>query len=299
MNQNKQVLSILLILLGLITLSGIGYSYIPESNQLVRIVYIATLYMPTPFYSLVIYSALTKENIFKKYILKHNISLKGISFTISMVFLWGSILFFLTYLLGKLSPETFSELVTNNEQLLANIEKIAGSEAANNTDLPPTPLILIPIAFISSITAGFTINLFFALGEEIFWRGYLWDKYKELTDWKVSILIGSLWGLWHIPLIIQGYNYGTEHALSGSIMFIFFCISFSYPITLLMRQTSSTVLAAGMHGMFNAFAGIFIILVVSGNPLIDGSIGLLSIVTFMITGLIAKHALKRSTYFNS
>lgn len=299
MNQNKQVLSILSILFVLVTLSGIGYSYVQASNQLVRILYLATLYMPTPFYSLVIYSTFTKENIFKKYILNHNISLKGIFLTIGIMFLWGAILFFLTYILGKINPGIFSELVTNNDQLLTNIEKIAGSDAAGNTDLPPNSLILIPIAFISSITAGFTINLIFALGEEIFWRGYLWDKYKGLPDWKVSLLIGSLWGLWHMPLIIQGYNYGTEHALSGSIMFIFFCICFSYPLTLLMRQTSSTILAAGMHGMFNAFAGVFTILLVTGNPLIDGSIGLVSILTFILTGIISKITLKRSSYFNS
>jgi hypothetical protein len=53
-----------------------------------------------------------------------------------------------------------------------------------------------------------------------------------------------------------------------------------------MRKTGSTILAAGLHGMFNAFAGIFTLLIVNGSPLIDGAIGLVSIFSMVIVGFL-------------
>src|SRR3989339_531621 len=68
--------------------------------------------------------------------------------------------------------------------------------------LPVSPLIA---TLIQTILAGATINAFFALGEEIGWRGLLLHEWKHLGFWKCSLLTGVIWGLWHLPLILLGH----------------------------------------------------------------------------------------------
>jgi uncharacterized protein len=67
--------------------------------------------------------------------------------------------------------------------------------------------VLIGQAVINGFLAGITINTFFALGEEIGWRGFLQKELSHLGLWKSGLLIGFIWGLWHAPLVIQGYNF--------------------------------------------------------------------------------------------
>ena len=52
-----------------------------------------------------------------------------------------------------------------------------------------------------------------ALGEEIGWRGYLvprlLDKYSPN---KVSLFVGSVWAVWHFPIMVTG-DYGSKTPL--------------------------------------------------------------------------------------
>lgn len=58
--------------------------------------------------------------------------------------------------------------------------------------------------------SGATVNLPFMLGEELGWRGFQFEETKLLGFWRSSLLIGVLWGLWHAPVIMMGYNYSGE-----------------------------------------------------------------------------------------
>ncbi|WP_340681246.1 CPBP family intramembrane glutamic endopeptidase [Natrinema gelatinilyticum] len=53
---------------------------------------------------------------------------------------------------------------------------------------------------------GYDDQLVAAFGEEFGWRGLLFLKRSPLGFWRVSLLTGVVWGLWHAPLIVQGYN---------------------------------------------------------------------------------------------
>ena len=57
------------------------------------------------------------------------------------------------------------------------------------------------------LMAGPTINAIVALGEELGWRGLLMHELKSLGFWRSSFAIGFFWGLWHLPMIVNGYNY--------------------------------------------------------------------------------------------
>ncbi len=46
--------------------------------------------------------------------------------------------------------------------------------------------------------------------------GLALPRLKEVMGTKKSMIVTSLiWGLWHAPIILLGYNYGTEHPFSA------------------------------------------------------------------------------------
>ena len=69
------------------------------------------------------------------------------------------------------------------------------------------PIHVFWISLLQGLVAGITINAVFGFGEELGWRGLLQLEFARLGFWKSSALIGLIWGVWHAPIIIQGYNY--------------------------------------------------------------------------------------------
>ncbi|MDX9800872.1 MAG: CPBP family intramembrane glutamic endopeptidase [Spirochaetia bacterium] len=53
------------------------------------------------------------------------------------------------------------------------------------------------LAFCSTLIINFIKNIF----EETVWRGYLTSQLVKLNldDWKIYLIVGSVWGIWHIP----------------------------------------------------------------------------------------------------
>jgi len=71
-------------------------------------------------------------------------------------------------------------------------EAIVARTGAEGASLPEWTLWTALI--VQGLLAGATINLFFALGEELMWRGYLWERTRELGFWPASLYIGVVWG---------------------------------------------------------------------------------------------------------
>jgi len=292
--KKKEFRNVLMLLAILTVLSGIGYHFVKDSS--LALVYIGIFYMPTPLYALAIHSVIVKENKVLKYIDYKELNLNKIIIPISIFIAWVTIIVGLTFVLSNLFPKIFSSIITTNEQLVLKIAELAGSTAAENANLPPSPLLIIPLGIISSIIAGFTVNLIFGFSEEILWRGYFWDELKDKGLIKYTLITGSIWGLWHAPLIIQGYNYGNENLLLGTFVFVIFCIIFSFAFTIIKTKTKSTLLCGAFHGMFNAFAGVFFILMVNGNPFIDGPIGIISIISIILIVILFSYLYKINNY---
>lgn len=123
-----------------------------------------------------------------------------------------------------------------------------------------SPSILYLFVILTVIITGITFNTIAALGEELLWRGYLWEKLKDRGFWQASYLIGLLWGIWHMPLIyFLGYNYPGWPAI-GSFIFIILCMLMS-PFLSYFRQKGNSILPASFfHGVFNAAPGLCFIL---------------------------------------
>jgi membrane protease YdiL (CAAX protease family) len=99
------------------------------------------------------------------------------------------------------------------------------------------------------------LNVLFALGVELGWRGYLLPKLLPLGQWKAIFISGTIWGLWHVPAIVQGLNY-PGYPILGIFMMIAFCILCSTIFSWMYLNTRSPWAAALAHGSINAVGGL-------------------------------------------
>lgn len=129
------------------------------------------------------------------------------------------------------------------------------------------------LSVIQGLIAGITINAVAGFGEELGWRGLLQKELEPLGFWKSSLLIGVIWGIWHAPIILQGYNY-PQHPVLGVLMMTIFTTLFAPLISFARVKSKSVIAAAIMHGTLNGTAGLAIILIAGGDDLTTGLLGL-------------------------
>lgn len=62
-----------------------------------------------------------------------------------------------------------------------------------------------PKAFIGVFASYLLINFIKNIFEETVWRGYLTSQLVKLklNDWKIYLLVGLIWGVWHIPYYVS------------------------------------------------------------------------------------------------
>lgn len=131
---------------------------------------------------------------------------------------------------------------------------------------------LVGITFAQALVAGFTVNALVAFGEEDGWRGVLADLLEPLGLWRYG-LIGVLWGLWHAPIIRLGHNYGPDWAWGIPLM-VLWCVPLSYVLGWARERAGSTIAPAIVHGTFNGFAGIFLLVLIGADRLTALPVGL-------------------------
>jgi len=123
------------------------------------------------------------------------------------------------------------------------------------TQLPVPAGTLVAIQILQALIFGPLINLIFAMGEEIGWRGFLLPRLMPLGQWRALILSGMLWGIWHAPAIAQGHNY-PDHPMLGIFLMTVFCILVGIIFGWLSLNTRSPWVAGIAHGSLNAWAGM-------------------------------------------
>ncbi|MBR3987360.1 MAG: CPBP family intramembrane metalloprotease [Bacteroidales bacterium] len=148
------------------------------------------------------------------------------------------------------------------------------------------PVGMVGITLLSGMVAGVTINALFAFGEEIGWRGYLLKQFEGKNFLTTSIIIGIIWGLWHAPLILLGHNY-PQHPQWGVLMMVVLSIPLSFIIQYFRVKSGSVIVAAVMHGTFNALAGMAYIFIDMNNwnDLINASCGLTGICSLLVVAI--------------
>lgn len=126
------------------------------------------------------------------------------------------------------------------------------------------------------------LNLPLYLGEELGWRGFLTPRLVALMGRPGVLVAGAIWALWHLPLILLGYNYGAQ-PLVGMLVWIPLCMAFSVLLTALRNRGGAIWPAALAHGALNQLATLLtgtVLVTARFTPLIDGAAGLAGLLVF-------------------
>lgn len=172
---------------------------------------------------------------------------------------------------------------------------LSPSELAKLKDqIATSPIHPFWLALIQGLVAAVTVNAVAAFGEELGWRSYLYNELKKYGFWYTSVFTGIIWGLWHAPIIVQGYNYPDAPVFGVFLMMIF--TTLYAPIFTYIRLKSKSVIAASiLHGGINASAGLALLVTRGGNSLLVGALGLSGLIVLGLIDLVLFTILKKDT----
>jgi uncharacterized protein len=129
------------------------------------------------------------------------------------------------------------------------------------------------------------------LNEEVGWRGFALQRLQRLHGPLVgSLILGVLWGGWHLPLFWVTY-WNTPATILTIVLFVTAIIAFTFVMTWVFNNTKGSVfMAILVHTSNNAFYAIVVAIfsapIVIGNggtvPLIFGH-GILVLVLIALT----------------
>lgn len=102
-------------------------------------------------------------------------------------------------------------------------------------------------------------------------------------------MIGTVWGVWHAPIIVAGYNYPSFPIVGAGAM-ILACISFSPLYTYVVVRAESVLAAALLHDVFNGSAGLVSACATMDDAvlteLVASPVGIAGIVAFRLASII-------------
>lgn len=103
--------------------------------------------------------------------------------------------------------------------------------------------------------------LFFALlatpvlfGEEFGWRGYLQLRLFPRSPTLAAISTGIIWGLWHLPIILAGYEFGGDPVVATAA-FCFTTVLISIIFGWLREKSGSIWVTSLAHSATNTIGG--------------------------------------------
>lgn len=117
---------------------------------------------------------------------------------------------------------------------------------------PPTlallaqPIAIVPMFFFILFLQG-------PVPEEFGWRGYMLDRVQaKHTALAASVIVGLVWGVWHLPLFVMGYLPFPFWAYVISV------VALSILFTWIYNNTNNNLLTALLfHTMFNLSIQLF------------------------------------------
>ncbi|MDQ0540902.1 membrane protease YdiL (CAAX protease family) [Curtobacterium flaccumfaciens] len=161
--------------------------------------------------------------------------------------------------------------------------------------IPVRVLVLLQLVL---IPVGAVFNTFVAVGEEIGWRGWLLAELQPIGRWPAAALTGALWGVWHSPVILLGYNFAQPNALGVGVMTIG-CVLVGMLLAWVRFASNSIWPAAVAHGSLNASAGMASLVVAAGTDPDPVAVSPLGWVTWIVLGavvstlLLTAHGMRR------
>lgn len=116
------------------------------------------------------------------------------------------------------------------------------------------------IGLLAIVTLGLISGLVTATGEEIGWRGLLVPELAKVTSFnRLALISGTIWAVWHMPLMIGGDYRGVGTPLAYSLVcFAAMIIALSFLAAWVTLKSASLWPAAVLHASHNLFVqGVF------------------------------------------
>ncbi|MEU6997493.1 CPBP family intramembrane glutamic endopeptidase [Nonomuraea sp. NPDC046570] len=133
------------------------------------------------------------------------------------------------------------------------------------------------LGLVISIVIGTLSAALGAFGEEWGWRGWLLPRLMPLGRGAALALSGVIWGLWHAPLTLLGFNYPGLGAW-GAPLFTLTCVTIGAVLGWLRLRTGSVWPAVLGHAAFNSSVPALYLITSDArsplNPLLGGVFGL-------------------------
>ena len=191
---------------------------------------------------------------------------------------------------GDLSGQSWAALLT--EQL---------SEAG-----APMPTAAAVALVLGATVFNLLVTVVPAFGEEIGWRGWLWQRLKP-AGFTVAITLGGvLWSLWHLPVTLIGHNYpGAPRSLAIG-MFLIACVAMNFLFgAITERCGGNPIPAAFAHATLNSTLGVIIAIVSTSetaeamNWFIDTPLGAVGIALLVVAAYVIMPRDARSSFGGS
>jgi len=146
------------------------------------------------------------------------------------------------------------------------------------------------LQIIYAIIASPILNLISTFGEEFGWRGYLLPKLQVFGEKKAILLTGVIWGVWHWPVILMGYNYGFDYTgfpWLGLLLMVLFTTVVGIFFAWVTLKSNSVWAAVIGHGALNGIASIGVLFLTKNPPALLGPYptGLVGMIPFLIAGI--------------
>jgi uncharacterized protein len=124
------------------------------------------------------------------------------------------------------------------------------------------PMTLLGSTFLNTIIIGPFLGLIITFGEEYGWRGYLQSELVHLGRIRGVGLLGIIWGVWHWPIILMGYNYPGQPVL-GPLLMTGYTVALSYFLAYAVFKSKGVWTAAYLHALNNQAFAFFMAAVVT------------------------------------
>lgn len=164
------------------------------------------------------------------------------------------------------------------------LSEALGMTTGQISGIGPQELILISAA--AALTINTAVNCVATFGEEFGWRAYLLPKLLPLGGRRAVVFSGLVWGVWHWPIIMMGYNY-PESPVLGSLAMVYFTVIAGVFLGWVTLRGESVWPAVIAHAAINANAGIVLLLAQNDpsrllGPAMTGVIGSLPLAALAV-----------------
>ncbi|WP_404435653.1 CPBP family intramembrane metalloprotease [Microbacterium aerolatum] len=170
---------------------------------------------------------------------------------------------------------------------LVNFSGFAQTLAATmpeGTPMPPAIIVIVSQLVMIPFAAA-TVNAVVAFGEELGWRGFLVPALRPLGTWPSLLISGAIWGLWHAPIILLGYNF-ARYDITGVLLMTAGCIAWGVLLGWLRLRSASVWPAVFAHGMMNACAALVGLVYAAGTTFDMALAGPLGVAGWIVCAVV-------------